>query len=405
MTDAGIIDNAENQALIERRTLALRERVAVVGVGSTDYAADYERTRREGSATATEATSYGVAALRRALDDAGLTKGDIDGLVVGPRLSYERTAETAGLDVRWASQADAAHSIIGAAAAISSGLASCVALVYGYNQRSAGVQYGGPLATSGQAVRAYVYYAPWGLTSQGGLYALMTNRYMQKFGVSERDLGRVAVAQRAFAARNENAIMRQLLTLDDYLASRYIVEPLHLYDYCLVNDGGVALILTSVERAEKLSVAPALIQGIGRFDLNRRATSLEPRLMDFYHAGHQRAAQQAYTMAGCGPSDIPCVQIYDSFSCHIPFALEGFGFCPEGQGLHFLSTESGPKVNTSGGHLSESYMQGWNHQVEAVTQIRGQAGTRQVSRCNRVQYICDAAGKVATIIYSDGSAR
>ncbi len=405
MSNGASRDHGGTLALVAQRKDVLRERVAVVGVGSTDYAADYERTRSGDSPGTMDATSYGVAALRRALDDAGLSKRDIDGLVVGPRLSYERTAEATGLDVGWASQADAAHSIIEATAAIAAGLASCVALVYGYNQRSAGVQYGGPLAASGQAVRAYVYYAPWGLTSQGGLYALMTNRYMQQFGVSEKDLGRVAIAQRTFAAHNENAIMRLPLTLDDYLASRYIVEPLHLYDYCLVNDGGVALILTSVERAERLNVTPALIQGIGRSDLNRRATSLEPRLTDFYHPGHQRAAAQAYEMAGCGPSDIPCVQIYDSFSCHIMFALEGFGFCPEGQALHFLGTEAAPKVNTSGGHLSESYMQGWNHQVEAVRQIRGQAGARQVSACDRVQYICDAVGKVATIIYSDGSTR
>lgn len=396
---------ADKQALVERRTAALRERVAVVGVGSTDYAADYERSRGDGAVVTMDATAYGLAALRRALDDAGIAKGEIDGLVVGPRLSYERTAEAAGLDVGWASQADAAHSIIEATAAIASGLASCVALVYGYNQRSAGVQYGGPLATSGQAVRAYVYYAPWGLTSQGGLYALMTNRYMQRFGLSEKDLGRVAIAQRAYAVHNDQAIMRQAITLDDYMASRYIVEPLHLYDYCLVNDGGVALILTSVERAERLNATPALIQGIGLYDLNHRATSLEPRLVDFYHTGHQRVAEQAYEMADCGPSDIPCVQIYDSFSCHIIFALEGFGFCPEGQALQFLGTQAAPKVNTSGGHLSESYMQGWNHQVEAVRQIRGEAGARQVRDCDRVQYICDAVGKVATIIYSDGSAR
>ena len=396
--------DCEETSLIDRRTTALRERVAVVGVGDTDYPTDYRRGRQADGAAAPDGITFGLSALSRALDDAGLDKGDIDGLVVGPHLSYERTAEAAGLDLAWASQADAAHSIIQGAAAIVSGLANCVALVYGYNQRSAGVQYGGPQAASSQAIRAYVYYAPWGLTSQGGLYALMTNRYMQRFGLSERDLGRVAVAQREFAAKNDNAIMQEPISLDDYLSSRYIVEPLHLYDYCLVNDGGVALILTSAERADRLDVTPALIQGIGRHDLNRRATSLEPRLIDFYHSGHRRAAEQVYQMSDCGPADIPCVQIYDSFSSHIIFALEGFGFCPEGQALQFLGTEGAPKVNTSGGHLSESYMQGWNHQVEAVRQIRGQAGARQVDGCDRVQYICDAVGKVTTIIYSDGSA-
>jgi acetyl-CoA acetyltransferase len=384
----------------------LSGRVAIVGVGDTDYARDYQASRepdaRKGAPV--ESAVYGISALRRALDDAELTKDDIDGLVVGPTLHYERTAELAGLDVRWYGEGDAAHAIVQAAAAISAGLASCVALVYGNNQRSADVQYGGPRAASGQAHRAYVYYAPWGLTSQGGLYALMANRYFQLYGTSARDYGQLAVRQRAFAAKNPNAVRRDVITIDDYLAAPYVVEPLRLLDYCMVNDGGVALIMTSAERAGRQARKPVIVDGVGWSDLNDGATSLAPRLTEFYHSAHHRAADQVYAMAGCATADIDCVQVYDSFSCHTIFALEGFGFCPEGQALSYLATDAAPAVNTSGGHLSESYMQGWNHQVEAVRQLRGEAGERQVADCRRVQYICDAAGKVATLIYSAGGA-
>lgn len=389
----------------ERRSLAMATlvgRVAIVGVGNTDYAKDYAASRdpEARKQLPAESAGYAIAALRSALADAGLDKSDLDGLVVGPTLQYERTAELAGLDVRWYGEGDAAHGIVQAAAAISVGLASCVALVYGNNQRTAGVQYGGPRAASGQAHRAYVYYAPWGLTSQGGLYALMANRYFEMYGIKASDFGQLAVRQRSFAARNPRAVRRDVITIDDYLAAPYVVEPLRLLDYCMVNDGGVALILTSAERAGQLAKKPVILDGVGWSDLNDGATSLAPRFRDFYHSAHRQAADQVYAMAGCGPQDIDCVQIYDSFSCHTLFALEGFGYCPEGEALSYLSTDAAPPVNTSGGHLSESYMQGWNHQVEAVRQLRGEAGDRQVRDCRRVQYICDAAGKVATLIYS-----
>jgi acetyl-CoA acetyltransferase len=127
-------------------------------------------------------------------------------------------------------------------------------------------------------------------------------------------------------------------------------------------------------------------------------------LFDFYHGAHAEAADTAYAAAGVGPEDITCVQIYDSFSIHVPVALEGFGFFPVGEADAFLCSDAfGPAgrlaVNTSGGHLSGSYMQGWGHQVEAVLQLRGEAGDRQRPALQHVQYISDVAGKVTTVIY------
>jgi len=219
-------------------------------------------------------------------------------------------------------------------------------------------------------------------------------------------LGRVALLQRRYAAQNPNAIMREPLSLEKYLAAPYIVEPLRLFDYCLINDGGVALILTDRSMAQKAKGIPVVLEGIGASELLYQSTSLEPRLIDFYHTAHSAAADQVYAMANCGPSDIDCLQIYDSFSCHVLFALEGFGFCATGKATEFLSEEAaGLPINTSGGHLSESYMQGWNHQVEAVRQLRGSAGDRQVDGCHKVQYVCDAVGKVMTLVYGSSGPR
>jgi len=256
---------------------------------------------------------------------------------------------------------------------------------------------------------SYVYYAPWGYTSQGALYAMMTQRYMQLTGFASQDLGLVPVAQRQFSSLNPSAIMRTPISLDDYLAAPYIVEPLRLLDYCLINDGGVALLLTSADRARRLRRPLVTIAALARADENVDATSMRPRLMDFYHHGHDLARADLYAMTGIGPKDINCLQVYDSFSCHVVYALEGFGFCQKGEVGGFMREQGiGPggklPTNTSGGHLSHSYMQGWSHQVGAVRQARGEAEERQVRDARHVQYISDVAGKTLSVIYRRGRA-
>lgn len=387
---------------IHERLDRLSGEACIVGVGNTDYRADFLVKPSDSSPD-----SYGLAAeaFRRALADSGLDKGDIDGLVVGPTLAMERTGEVLGLNTRFTAQADAVNAVLQAMLAINAGLADCIALVYGNNQRSASTQYGGPSAMGGERFLAYIYYAPWGLTSQGALYAMMTNRYMAETGFTPADLGQIAVAERAFARLNNNAIATEELSLQSYLDSRMICEPLRRPDYCLVNDGGVALIVTTRDRARKASKPMVAIAGVGASDLHRDATSLRPRFLDFYHTAHAETAEQVYRMAGVGPEEIDLLQIYDSFSIHVPVALEGFGFCRIGDAARFIANGAiGPggtlPVNTSGGMLSESYMQGWNHQVEAVRQLRGEAGDRQVPRARHAQYISDVAGKTASIIYA-----
>ena len=385
------------------RNAALSGIAAIAGVGDTDYAEDYRRARDK----IVDRDAYGYAALafKRALDDAGLQRDDIDGLIAGPTLASERLGEVLGIDPRWAAQGDAVNAVMTAAMAIHAGAAECIALVYGNNPRTKGTQYGGAQADGGERFLAYVYYAPWGMTSRGALYAMMTQRYMALHGTTPAQLAEIAIAERRFASLNDNAVMRDTINVDDYIAARFICEPLRLYDYCLVNDGGVALIVTTTERARKMRKKPVVIRGIGRSDMNREATSLRSRFFDFYHTAHKQAADDVYANAGIGPGDVDLVQIYDSFSAHVLYALEGFGYCGVGEAGAFIANGAiGPggklPVNTSGGHLSESYMQGWNHQVEMVRQLRGETGARQVTNARNGQYISDVAGKVASIIYS-----
>ncbi len=234
---------------------------------------------------------------------------------------------------------------------------------------------------------------------------MMFRRYMEMQGLTDAELGEVAVAQRMASSLNPNALMRKRITIEDYLASPYVCEPLHLFDYCLINDGGVALIIAEAGRAAKMKRKPVLIHGVGRYDLNRRRHqpgAAPARLLPARRSSARRSRCSAWRASARRISS--ALQVYDSFSCHVPLALEGYGYCGVGDAGRFMrdtgiSLEKGLPVNTSGGHLSESYMQGWAHQVEAVRQVRGECGDRQVPDCRYVHYSSDVAGKAVSIIY------
>ena len=374
---------------------------AVVGIGHTDWPSDHAKVRA--GAKPHDSYGYAAVALKRALADAGLKAGDIDGLLVG-NIAYERAGEIFGISPRWGGTCGAVDGVVQALMAIAAGLAEVVALVYGNDQRSAKVQYGGPQAMGGEMALSYVYFAPWGLTSQGALYALMHRRYMELTGATPADLGQVAVAQRQWATHNPHALMRKPIALDDYLKAAFVAEPLRLFDYCLINDGGVAIIIAAADRAKSLGKRAVPIKAVARADMNEDATSLRPRLIDFYRPAQSKVAREVYAIAGAGPEDMDGLLVYDSFSCHVVYALEGFGFCRVGEAGRFMAeTGIGPEgrlpINSHGGHLSESYMQGWSHQLEAVRRLRGEAPGPQYRRCRRIQYISDVGGKVFSIIY------
>lgn len=376
--------------------------VAVAGIASTDYRADSDAHR---AGATFDAYGLAVSAYELALADSGVSHAEIDGLIVGVTLDYERTAEVLGISPRWSGQELAGNAVIQASMAIEAGMAECVALVFSTAQRSQRVRFGGTGGVGNDGRLIYRYYEPWGLTSQGALYALLAQRFMALHDMTPADLAQVAVGQRAHARMTPGAVETRPLTVEDYLAGPYLAEPLRRPDYCLVNDGAVALIVTGADRAKALDRHPVVaIAGYARAEDNDGATSMRPRLLDFYRGAQGRAAAAVWDMAGVGPVDIDCLQVYDSFSIHVPMVLEGFGFCAEDELVGFLregGTHPGGRlpVNTSGGMLAESYMMGWNHQVEAVTQLRHAARARQVGGGRHAQYVSSSQGKVNTVIY------
>jgi len=194
--------------------------------------------------------------------------------------------------------------------------------------------------------------------------------------------------------------MRAPFTLADYHASRLICEPLHVLDYCLINDGGVALILTSGERARDLRAPPVYLRGYGMATA-LAGSSFPPD--DFWRAPMGKAAAASFAAAGIKHKDVSALMIYDNFTPTVLFSLEGFGYCAPGESGPFtaeghLALGARYPTNTSGGHLSESYMQGWALNIEAVRQVRGTCGERQVKDCAFAHYMA-AAPVCTSIIY------
>ena len=193
------------------------------------------------------------------------------------------------------------------------------------------------------------------------------------------------------------------MTIEDYLAARYIAQPLRLFDYCLVNDGAVAYVVTTAERARDLAHPPVLIAGTaGRANFREWYVDL-----GFWDEACRSMKADLFDPLGVTTDDIDCLQVYDNFSVSVLWGLEGFGFAPKGQGLEWvqggrIALGGELPVNTSGGMLSESYLQGWNQHAEAVRQLRGQAGERQVPDCDWSLYWCLSALPGASLLCRDG---
>jgi acetyl-CoA acetyltransferase len=355
---------------------------AIAGLGITDMGKVYGRT----------ATDFAADALGLALDDAGLEAADVDGLLVNANHSDEMAPTlqfSLGLtDLTLVGAMSAFGSTAGAmlqyaAQAIQSGQANVVACVYadapltpgGSISRSA---YGGKRGAAPGFAGLRLAYGDFGPANS--MYALALQRHMHLFGTTHDQLGTIAVGQREWALKNPRAQMREPMTIADYHASRWVVEPLHLYDCCLVSNGGVAVIVTSAERARDLRQPPAYLRGFGQCAPGDPARSgREPAI----HTGATRSGELALRQAGIELADVDVLELYDCYTYTVLVTLEDYGFCAKGEGGAFVADgRLGPggvlPCNTGGGQLSSYYMWGFTPLSEGVIQARGHGGERQV---------------------------
>lgn len=350
-----------------------RGRTAIVGAA----------TFGQGKAPGYEASDLAAIASAMALEDAGLSLTDVDGLFfchptdtmgglsfaqyLGIRPKVTDNNRTGGS----AFQTYVEH----AAYLLDAGAIDCALIAYGSNQATAT----GKLVSTVQPMR---YEAPYRPLNPVSSYALAAARYMHQYGAKREQLGEVALAARKWAALNPEAFKRDALTMDDYLASRMVSDPLSVLDCCLVTDGAAAVVMTRADRARDLRRPPVQLMGAAAETHHREIGWLE----DLTVTAAARSGARAYQRAGVTPADIDVIQVYDAFTINTILFLEDLGFCPKGEGARFvedgrIAPGGALAVNTNGGGLSCCHpgMYGLFPIVESVRQLRGEAGDRQVA--------------------------
>ncbi len=352
---------------------------AIVGIGATEFSKNSGRSELKLAAEAVLA----------ALEDAGLRPADINGFVTFGMDSNAEVAVARELGVpelTFFSQIGygggaACATVHQAAMAVTTGAADVVVCYRAMNERS-GRRFGQvsvgatAMATSSGIDNGWHY--PMGLSTPAGTVAMAARRYMHVYGATSADFGTVAVADRKHAATNPNAWFYQRpITLEEHQASRWITEPLRLLDCCQESDGGVAIVVTSVDRAATLRSRPAVIaaaaQGSGP-DQYTMTSYYRDELTGLPEMGV--VARQLWKQAGVGPGDIRTAILYDHFTPYVLMQLEELGFCERGEARHFIADgaiELGGRLplNPHGGQLGEAYIHGMNGIAEAVRQVRG----------------------------------
>jgi acetyl-CoA acetyltransferase len=374
-------------------------KAAIAGIGTAGFA-------NMGDESVASMADRAVAA---ALEDCGLERSQIDGLLVhigSPRgLDYDEMATLLGLDVSYAMQTWS-HGRFGATVIATAAMALELELVdYALCVAAFKNSLFTRVGTTGHAAffegmregagpHAETPYVGFAAPVAGA--AMATRAYLERFGIDREKLGAVALAQRAAAQRNPLAAVRKPLTREDYESSRYIVEPLRLLDCSMPVDTAVALILTRADRAADLAAAPVHIRGYqgihasaNEFIFGQPGLGVnQASVFDYEPLG---AREPVFARAGVGPSEIQTLHCYDGFSPQILWTLERFGFCGVGEAADWIAggrIELGGAlpVNTSGGHLSEGHSNGWGQTLEIVRQLRGQADERQIPGVRLAQW-------------------
>jgi len=369
---------------------------AIVGLGMTELGRVYGRTT----------TQFAAQAVRTALDDAGIKKEEVDGLLVN-------SGVTRGIDVRLQDQlglhplrllnqmnamgATAATMVQHAVMAVEKGIANVVVCVFA----------DAPLVPRGTATDAYGQArggvgieglgAVYGMTGAPPMYAMAARRHMELYGTTNDHLGAVAVTQRRWATMNPAAQMREPLTLEEYHSSRWIAEPFHLYDCCLVSNGAIAVVVAGIDRAADGAQPPVRVIGYGQ---GHPGNTMERGSDHGIHTGASVSGRTALGMAGIGIEDVDVCEIYDCFTYTVLVTLEDYGFCAKGEGGPWAASGVlGPggalPTNTGGGELSAYYMWGMTPISEGIIQARGQGGQRQVPAAE-VILVCGNGGILDT---------
>jgi acetyl-CoA acetyltransferase len=352
--------------------------VAIVGIGQTGLPDAGGRT---------ELTLQADAAVT-ALTDAGLTTADVDGVFTASNdmswIPSVLVAEYLGVHASYTDSTNIGGSsfeaLVGhAAAAIAAGLCEVALITYGSTQRS---RRSRTLGASGPARMTAQFQDPVGLPLPVGAYALAARRHVHLYGTTPEQLAQVAVDARAWAQLNPVAKMRGPLSVADVLASPLIADPLHLLDCCLVTDGAGAVVLTSATLARQSRQRPVWVLGHGSADSHATIDNMS----HLTQPSSTHSGSRAFAMAGVRPDEIDVAQIYDSFTITPILSLETLGFCGPGEGGPFVVERgTGPggsfPMNTTGGGLSFAHpgMLGIFLLIEAVAQLRGEAGARQVA--------------------------
>lgn len=348
--------------------------IAIAGVAESDLG---------DAAPGTRPVDLMAQAAVRALADAGLELAEVDGLFAATTQAPMATlllGEYLGIRPRYSDSTQVGGSsfvahLQHAAAAMDAGLCDVALVAYGSTQRLVG-------RASASVQEVDPFEAPYRPLLPVTAYALAAARHMHEYGTTREQLAEVAVAARSWAALNPAAYRREPLTIEDVLGAPMVCDPLGLRDCCLVTDGGAAAVVVSAERARSLrSAMPVAVLGVGEAHWHRHVSSMP----DLTVTAARDSGARAFSAAGLGPGDVDVAMLYDAFTITPILFLEDLGFCAKGEGGAFVEGgRIGPggelPVNTNGGGLSYQHpgMYGLLEIVEAVRQLRGQCGDRQV---------------------------